>query len=346
MSKTQRFIQIDEEGYFLLDQMRVADAEAGQRWIASLRPDGRGSFIADIGDVTALVEAFDEPYIALDVEKGPTTWTIRVPYGHQETFSIDTLTLDEWDRFHGRTERGVPFVFSRSAQARFFNLLDSFEDDAITVDGRRIETKPWLQENPDANNVDWWSELYRTNGSRWELNAPAPALPSFVPRLKLQRSRILIAGAGSGNDAAWFAEQGHIVTAIDFSEEAVSRAQAKYGHLDNLKFQRADVFNLPTDWTGAFDIVFEHTLYCAINPSKRNDLVKVWRRVLSDQGYLMGVFFAFDKPFGPPFGGSEWEIRARLEKKFRPLYWTRVHDSIEGRLGQELFVFAQKLSRT
>jgi len=325
--------------------MRVADAEAGRRWIASVRPDGRGSFLADIGEVTALVEAFDEPYAALDVEKGPGAWTIHVPYGHQETFLLETLTLDEWDRFHGRTERGVPFVFSRAAQERFFNLLDGFEDDAITVDGRRIETKPWLQENPDADKESWWSDLYRNNESRWELNAPSQALPALVPRLKLQRSRILIAGAGSGNDAAWFAEQGHIVTAVDFSEEAVARARAKYGHLANLKFLQADVFNLPAEMTGAFDIVFEHTLYCAITPSKRNDLVKVWRRVLSDHGYLMGVFFAFDKPFGPPFGGSEWEIRARLEKNFRALYWTRLHDSIERRLGQELFIFAQKLNR-
>ena len=201
-----------------------------------------------------------------------------------------------------------------------------------------------LQENPDTKQDAFWTNIYRTETPRWELEAPSHALPSLVPRLKLQRCRVCVAGAGSGNDAAWFAEQGHIVTAIDFSEEAITRAKAKYGHIPNLKFLQADVFNLPAEMHGSFDIVFEHTLYCAITPSRRTELVSVWRKLLTDQGYLMGVFFAFDKPHGPPFGGSEWELRARLNKRFQPLYWTRLRDSRPNRLGHEVFIYAQKVA--
>jgi hypothetical protein len=55
-----------------------------------------------------------------------------------------------------------------------------------------------------------------------------------------------------------------------------------------------------------------------------------------------------DKRTGPPFGGSEWELRSRLQshasqKGFRILYWNRLRDSKPERLGQELFVYAQKL---
>lgn len=342
----KRFIQIDEDGYFKMDDLRVADAEAGRDWMSRLKVDGMGRVIANIGGECVLVEAFDEAYIALDVEKGANAdepWQITVPYGHKETFEIENLTLDEWDRFHGRTERGIPFVFSRSTQARFFDLLDGFDDDSITVSGKQIDIKPWLTENPDVSQSNWWTELYQSEQSRWDLNSPAPALTSLVPRLKLPRMRVLVLGAGSGNDAAWFAQQGHIVTAIDFSEEAITRAKRKYGDLPDLKFIKADVFQLPASMNQSFDLVFEHTLYCAITPSRRNELVKTWRRVLVDHGHLMGVFFTMDKPFGPPYGGTEWEIRSRLQKTFRPLYWTRLRDSIEQRLGLELFVYAQKL---
>lgn len=341
----QRFIQIDEEGYFKMEELRIADADTGRDWMSHVSIDSRGRPFIEMNGEPVLIEAFDEPYIALDItEDSQGLWKITTPYGHQESFLLNTLTLDEWDRFHGRTTRGIPFVLSRTAQARFFNLLDSFDDDSVTVHGQHFDLQPWLENNSDINKSDWWTNIYRTEEPRWDLHAPSHALPTLVPKLKLQKSRILVPGAGTGNDAAWFAEQGHIVTAVDFSEEAITRAQARYGHLTNLRFVKADVFQLPTEMNSSFDIIFEHTCYCAITPSRRNELVRVWRRVLTENGHLMGVFAVRDKPSGPPFGGSEWEIRARLQKLFRPLYWTRLRDSREARLGQELFIYAQKLA--
>jgi hypothetical protein len=346
-SKNQqtKFIQIDEDGYFKMDGLRVSDAEAGHEWMKSLYMDERGRAWIFINGEPILVEAFDEPYVATDIGKSSSEeWTLSLPYGHLEPFQLNTLRLDDWDRFHGRTVRGIPFVLSRQAQAHFFNLVEEFEDDAITVDGQRYETQAWLTENPDANQNAWWTHIYRSEEPRWDLGGPSHALPALVPRLKLQKLRVLVAGAGAGHDAAWFASQGHLVTALDFSEEAIARARQKYGHLHNLTFLQADVFNLPSSLNSSFDLIFEHTLYCAITPSRRNELVKIWRRLLTEHGYLMGVFFTMDKPFGPPFGGSEWEIRARLSKAFKPLYWTRLRDSSERRLGHELFVYAQKTS--
>lgn len=340
-----RFIQIDENGYFMMENMRVADPEIGRGLLACLHMDAQGRVRTVSGDAPVLVEAFDEPLVALNLEKGPhLVWRLLMPYGHVEAFDPRSLTLDEWDRYHGHTERGIPFVLSRPAQAALFTLVDEFEDDSVTIDGQRIETRPWLAENPDVNRSEFWTTIYRTEEPRWDLGAPSHALPTLVPRLKLTKSRVLVLGAGSGHDAAWFAEQGHIVTAVDFSEEAITRATRKYGHLANLRFLRSDVFDLPASMNGSFDIVFEHTCYCAITPSRRSELVRVWRRMLADNGHLLGVFFTMDKAKGPPYGGSEWEIRARLEKTFRPLYWMRLRDSRESRLGLELFVFAQKPS--
>jgi SAM-dependent methyltransferase len=337
------YVQMDEDGYFAVDGLRVADVEVGRDWLSRMQIDERGRAVTEISGISTIVEYYDEPFIALDVEKQGAAWTVQMPYGHVENFKLETLCLDEWDRFHGRTDRGVPLVLSRSTQARFFNQVDEFDDDSITVDGKRIETQPWLQENPDANQKNWWSEIYRSEEPRWDLKAPSPSLANIMPRLKLTRARILVLGCGPGNDAAWFAELGHLVTAVDFSEEAIKEATKRYGNVRGLEFLQCDAFNLPKEFKNSFDIVFEHTCYCAITPSRRNELVRVWRQALAENGHLMGIFFTMDKRFGPPYGGSEWEIRSRLQKNFRALYWTRLHDSIEKRIGQELFVYAQKL---
>ena len=166
----------------------------------------------------------------------------------------------------------------------------------------------------------------------------------MTPRLKLPKSRILLLGSGEGHDAAFFArEGGHIVTAVDFSPEAIRRSKALYGHLSNLTFLQQDVFSLPSTFDHNFDVIVEHTCYCAIPPTKRAQLAKIWSRLLAPQGLIMGIFFTMDKHQGPPFGSTEWEIRERLRKNFRFLLWTRWDKSIESRKNLETFVLAQKL---
>ena len=69
-----------------------------------------------------------------------------------------------------------------------------------------------------------------------------------------------------------------------------------------------------------------------------------WKKLLSEDGHVLGVFFAMDKRFGPPFGGSEWELRQRFQKDFNFLYWTRWKTSLPRRLGKEVVIYMQKKS--
>jgi SAM-dependent methyltransferase len=340
-------LAIDEEGYPLLGEARVTDEDVGAQILSSLQFAENGAFMAQAGDQFALVEAFDEPLVAQMVEapvEGAQSWIAQFNYQVRFRFELGSLTVDEWDRFHGMTEKGIPFVFSRKAQAAFFDLLDEFDDESITFRGAAHPIHPWMTSNPEIRNEKYWSDVYRNETPGWELNRPAPALVDMLPRLKLPKSRVLVLGAGSGNDAAFFAEQGHVVTAVDFSPEAIARAQEKYGHLKNLKFVEKDAFALDSSWTHQFDLVFEHTCYCAIPPERRNDLIAVWRRVLVPGGQLLGVFFTMERRSGPPFGGTEWELRERLKKHFQFQFWGRWKNSIQRRNGKELFVFATKKS--
>jgi SAM-dependent methyltransferase len=340
----KRYLAIDEEGYFAFDGRRVEDEALGQELLDNLEYDDKGRLLTRSGGQAAIVEAFDEPLIGRHVRAaGPGEGEIDLAYHRAARFAFTSLSLDEWDRLHGITlDKQIPFVFARAAQVEFFDLLDAFDDDSVTIGGRRYPTPPWLQPNADARQDQFWTDIYRQEEPGWDLGRESAVLPAVLPQLKLSKCRVLVLGCGPGHDAAYLARQGHTVTAVDFSVEAIQRAKATYGDVSGLNFVQSDAFAPPEEWAGRFDLIFEHTFYCAISPEKRDDLVRVWKRMLHGQGHLLGVFFAMSKRSGPPFGGSEWEIRERLKKSFDFLFWTRWRLSPERRQGKELVVYARR----
>ncbi|MEZ0392110.1 MAG: class I SAM-dependent methyltransferase, partial [Pseudobdellovibrionaceae bacterium] len=270
-------VAIDEEGFPLFGELRVTDPQVAVEILSQIRFAENGAFLTTLKGDEVIVEAFDDPYVAAQVLKLEAGWRILLPYGLEMPFDLKSLTLDEWDRFHGKAQNGIPFVFSRKAQAEFFNLVDEFDDESITVDDEIYELPTWLPSAEEVRKGDYWSHIYQTETPRWELNEAAPALKDMLPRLKLPKSRILVLGCGSGNDAAFFAEQGHVVTAVDISAEALDQAKKKYEQYKNITWIQSDLFKIGHDQDGSYDLIFEHTCYCAIDPQKRNDLVALWR---------------------------------------------------------------------
>lgn len=343
----ERTIAIDEEGYAFSGETRWTDPAAGGEVLSHLALTETGALVSRAGGVPVLVEAFDAPLVAVRAEIEDGALSLMFPYEIVAEADLGSLHVDEWDRFHGRTKDGIPFVLSRNCQAAFFDLVEEFDDESITIGGRRIATPPTYSDEAKISESGFWTEIYETEDNpRWNLAEPAKALTDMLPRLKLSKSRILVPGCGEGHDAALFAREGHVVTAVDFSAEAVRRAQALYGHLPNLRFVHADLFDTKALPERSFDVIFEHAVFCAVEPARRPELVRQWLRWLAPGGFLMGVFFIMDKRTGPPFGASEWELRRRLQKNFRFLFWGRWKDSLPRRRGRELFVYAQKTEAT
>lgn len=374
MLDPQKALVIDEEGFFMMGDRRIADEELGATLLESIVRKERGTFTCFWDGEELPLEAFDEPLVVQRVDRlgelkklpapepgsfaserapfpagvDPAREDILVvtfPYGVRCALDFDQLRVDEWDRFHGRTPQGIPYVFARKAQVQLFDLLDGFDDDSVSFGGATYPVRSWLTANPDARGEAFWTELYRDSKDGWELKAPAPALTDMLPRLKLPKSRVLVLGAGRGNDAAFFAEAGHVVTAVDISPEAIREGRERYAHLPNIRWLEQDLFKIPHDWDGQFDLIFEHTCYCAIDPGQRDQLVRLWNRLLTPGGYLMGVFFVMDRPDGPPFGGTEWELRERLKKHYQFQFWGRWKKSSPKREGSELFVLATRLRK-
>lgn len=337
-----RSLAIDEEGFISLDGARIEDADVGSGLLKNLKKVNEERFTTEWDGTEVLVEAFDAPLVAKHVSRNEGRFVLTMPYGFEREFPIESLCVDEWDRFHGVTTDKISFVFSRQAQMEFFDLVDEFDDDSITVDGRQIAVRPFFIEEANVQEEKFWSDLYnQPQGPGWELGEASRPLIYVLPQLKMTKSRVLVLGCGSGHDAAYLADQGHIVTAVDFSPEAISRAKERYGKIANLEFIEADIFKM--NIKGSFDLIYEHTCFPAIAPHRRRELVEIWKRHLIPGGHLLGIFLILDKRGGPPFGLSEWELRERLKKNFRFLYWTRWKQSLERRKGVEFVLYAQKL---
>lgn len=372
-SLPSQFLSIDETGFVFNKDEKITHAELGFEVLESLHILPNNSFGSRFHDEPVIIEAFDSPLIVQTIEKTDNQKTsikdeiaesfksiqknlassasgkylkLNFLYDYTQTIEVQNFFLDPWDRLHGELESGVPFTFSRKAQEQFFDMLEEYSDDEFVWNGKTETFHPFWGDNSVLNKSQWWNKIYEEEENpRWNLAAPSETLKDMLPRLKLPKSKILVLGCGDSHDAAYFAEHGHLVTAVDISPHAIARSKKLFSHLTNITWIESDLFSLPTSLYNQFDIVYEYTCFCAINPEKRQDLIKVWNQCLHDQGQLMGTFFCMHKRIGPPFGGTEWEMRERLKKNFQFLFWGRWQKSLPRRQGRELFVLAKKIDR-
>jgi SAM-dependent methyltransferase len=92
----------------------------------------------------------------------------------------------------------------------------------------------------------------------------------------------------------------------------------------------------------AFDWVFEHTCFCAIDRDLRDDYVLAAHAALKPGGHLLAVFYLRpwaeneDQTQGPPFGTSEAELDQRFGSRFTVLESFVPEVSYSGREGREL----------
>ncbi len=343
------YITIDENGDIFLDpdSPAVSDPNQIEEIHRNLNLTDNFTLLTEFQDEEYIVESFDHPLhiIALEFKLEFNTQKIILQTKQNTIFQANNekWSVDEWDRFNGLTTSNAPFVLTKKAQEQLFNLADSFDDEGFVAAKEFVATPPYYIYTPQIQHPQYWLNVYQSQPNPdWNLNEAAEAFKDMLPRLKLPKSRILVLGCGEGHDAALFARAGHLVTAVDFSKEAINRGRQKYGDIEKLTFHELNIFRIPQDWNFSFDVVVEHTCFCAVPPDQRNELVRLYRRMLHEEGQLLAVFFTMEKRAGPPYGASEWEIRKRTEQGFHYLFWGRLRNSIPDRLGSELFVLAKK----
>ena len=125
-------------------------------------------------------------------------------------------------------------------------------------------------------------------------------------------------GCGTGHDAREWAKAGFNAFGFDIAPSAtqLSNEKTKAAGLE-VKFQLADF--LRDEPAQLFDWLFEHTLFCAIDPKERDDYVRAVLRWLKPNGQFLAVHYLIPDEDGPPFGTTREEVARRFSPHFELL---------------------------
>lgn len=90
---------------------------------------------------------------------------------------------------------------------------------------------------------------------------------------------------------------GYEAIGLDFSSEAIHRAQAEHGSdCADFRWLQADLFDEKALAAaglspGSLQGVLEHTCFCAIDPAQRGAYVESVQKLLAPGGWLLGLFW-------------------------------------------------------
>ena len=166
----------------------------------------------------------------------------------------------------------------------------------------------------------YWEDLYQAGDLRWDKGAPSPGLVDFLAahRRDLPGETVCVPGGGTGHDAGEWARAGFRVYGYDIAPSAIRLSRARAGANGwPAQFREADF--LRDEPPFRFDWLFEHTLFCAIQPAERELYVQAARRWLQPGGNYLAVNYLIPDLDGPPFGTTREEIVARFAPYFELL---------------------------
>ena len=181
-----------------------------------------------------------------------------------------------------------------------------------------------------------WQGHYESNDLGWYLGQVAPPFVKLWEEEKLPAGKALVPGCGRGHEVIFLAENGFEVTAIDFSNGAVTyleRALEERSLSGRVLHQ--DFFGLGNSHDGIYDLVLEQTFFCAIAPRQRQDYVRNVTRILKPGGMLVGLFYNTDKEGGPPYNTTREDIEVNFAKNFEIQELHKTNLSAEQRKDKE-----------
>ena len=187
-----------------------------------------------------------------------------------------------------------------------------------------------MQINEDRD----WEAFYRADDTFWDHGEASPGLVDYLAaNPSLPPGQALVPGCGSGHDARALAKAGWAVTGLDIAPSSVPLAKRlATGEALDVDFHIGDF--LGDEPHCRFDLVVEHTLFCAIPPARRGDYVQALRRWLKPGGLYLAVNYMIPDDNGePPFSTTTAELDARFGEPFELLRcWTpRSYESREGK---------------
>jgi SAM-dependent methyltransferase len=169
-------------------------------------------------------------------------------------------------------------------------------------------------------SLEYWESRYQSGDMHWDKGAPSPGLVDFLAaHPELPRGTVCVPGCGTGHDVREFARAGFDACGIDVAPSAI-RLASKVTMVAGLKreFRLADF--LRDDPPQLFDWIFEHTLFCAIQPRERDDYIRAVQRWLKPDGQYLAVnYMIIEDTGGPPFPTTRDEVWRLFSPHFEPV---------------------------
>jgi thiopurine S-methyltransferase len=181
---------------------------------------------------------------------------------------------------------------------------------------------------------DFWNNKYLENKTGWDIGEISTPLKEYIDQLENKDIKILIPGCGNAYEALYLWRMGfRNVFLIDIAPEVLKNFSAKHDYFPKDQMICGDFF----DHKGEYDLIFEQTFFCALEPKLRPEYVKKMSGLLSKEGKLVGLLFKNNFEEGPPFGGDRNEYLAMFDEDFELIKMEESYNSIKPRSGAELF---------
>jgi SAM-dependent methyltransferase len=120
-----------------------------------------------------------------------------------------------------------------------------------------------------------------------------------------------------GHDAAALAQVGWEVTAVDYASELEPLVRGRFGLL-GCRFISGDALTFEDD--ELYDLLFDHTFFCAVHPEDRTAFGDLARRLVRPGGRVFSIVFPAGKQLGaggPPWGMLTEDLAAALGAEFQ-----------------------------
>ena len=185
-------------------------------------------------------------------------------------------------------------------------------------------------------NKNFWDTQYKEGNTGWDVGSITTPLKAYFEQLTDKSLAILIPGAGNAYEAEYLNNLGFTnVTVVDISPTVIDQFTARAIGFPKNNILNTDFFKL----NGQFDIIIEQTFFCAITPVLRPKYVKQASDLLKQGGKIVGLMF--NAPLNqehPPYGGDCKEYRSYFNSFFDIEIMDSAYNSIESRVGKEVFV--------
>lgn len=145
-----------------------------------------------------------------------------------------------------------------------------------------------------------WEDAWKKGRTGWDQGCAAGALVALLERNQSElptTGHALVPGCGAGYDVMALAEHGFVATGADIAPSAKARFdEVRLEHELNPEQVHLEILDFFTDTPrdAPFDVIWDYTFLCAIEPDQRARWAQRMWELCADEGRLVTLIFPVD----------------------------------------------------